>query len=417
MKCAIISVGTELLMGQIVDTNAAWLSERLRSLGIDVLYRYTVGDNTERLSDTIRTAFSHVDLVISIGGLGPTEDDLTKETFCEVMGVPLVRDEKTVQDLENNAKIAQKVFTDNNYKQALLPEGAAAFYNYAGTAPGFAKEVDGKIFLCMPGPPRELMSIWDNGAEDYLRKLGDGEVYYRVIRLFGKGESVIETDLIDLIDNQTDPTIATYAKEGECTIRVASKHQDPEEARKKVDEMTEVICSRERDFVYSTDDEPLVMLVGRKLLEKHLTISCCESCTGGMFASSLTNVPGISEVFDRGLVTYTYNAKMNELGVKEETLAKYTAVSRNVADEMVTGLYKKTGCDVCVSVTGIAGPSGGTKRKPVGLVYVGCIVKGKKKIIKLNISNLGRAWIRKYATLAMFNIINKMIDGEKIPKM
>ena len=417
MKCAIISVGTELLMGQIVDTNAAWLSERLRSLGIDVLYRYTVGDNPERLSDTIRTAFSHVDLVISIGGLGPTEDDLTKETFCEVMGVPLVRDEKTVQDPENNAKIAQKVFTDNNYKQALLPEGADVFYNYAGTAPGFAKEVDGKIFLCMPGPPRELMSIWDNGAEDYLRKLGDGEVYYRVIRLFGKGESVIETDLIDLIDNQTDPTIATYAKEGECTIRVASKHQDPEEARKKVDEITEVICSREKDFVYSTDDEPLVMLVGRKLLEKHLTISCCESCTGGMFASSLTNVPGISEVFDRGLVTYTYNAKMNELGVKEETLAKYTAVSRNVADEMVTGLYKKTGCDVCVSVTGIAGPSGGTKRKPVGLVYVGCIVKGKKKIIKLNISNLGRAWIRKYATLAMFNIINKMIDGEKIPKM
>ena len=417
MKCAIISVGTELLMGQIVDTNAAWLSERLRSLGIDVLYRYTVGDNPERLSDTIRTAFSHVDLVISIGGLGPTEDDLTKETFCEVMGVPLVRDEKTVQDLENNAKIAQKVFTDNNYKQALLPEGAAVFYNYAGTAPGFAKEVEGKIFLCMPGPPRELMSIWENGAEDYLRKLGDGEVYYRVIRLFGKGESVIETDLIDLIDNQTDPTIATYAKEGECTIRVASKHQDPEEARRKVDEMTEVICSRERDFVYSTDDEPLVMLVGRKLLEKHLTISCCESCTGGMFASSLTNVPGISEVFDRGLVTYTYNAKMNELGVKEETLAKYTAVSRNVADEMVTGLYKKTGCDVCVSVTGIAGPSGGTKRKPVGLVYVGCIVKGKKKIIKLNISNLGRSWIRKYATLAMFNIINKMIDGEKIPKM
>ena len=417
MKCAIISVGTELLMGQIVDTNAAWLSERLRSLGIDVLYRYTVGDNTERLADTIRTAFDHVDLVISIGGLGPTEDDLTKETFCDVMGVPLVRDERTVRDLESNAKIAQKVFTDNNYKQALLPEGSSIFYNYAGTAPGFAKNADGKIFMCFPGPPRELQSIWENGAEDYLKGLGDGEVYYRVIRLFGKGESVIETDLIDLIDSQTDPTIATYAKEGECTVRVASKHKDPEEARRKVDEMVDTICSREKDFVYSTDDEPLVMLVGRKLLEKNLSISCCESCTGGMFASQLTNVPGISAVFDRGLVTYTYNAKMNELGVKEETLAKYTAVSRQVADEMVTGLHDKTGCDVCLSVTGIAGPSGGTKRKPVGLVYVGCIVKGRKKIVKLNISNLGRSWIRKYATLAMFNIINKMIDGEKLPPM
>ncbi len=417
MKCAIISVGTELLMGQIVDTNAAWLSERLRSLGIDVLYRYTVGDNPERLADTIRTAFDRVDLVISIGGLGPTEDDLTKETFCDVLGLKLGRDEKTVRDLEKNAKIAQKVFTDNNYKQALIPEGADIFYNYAGTAPGFAKEVGGKIFLCMPGPPRELTSIWDNGAEEYLRKLGDGEVYYRVIRLFGKGESVIETDLIDLIDSQTDPTIATYAKEGECTVRVASKHKDPEEARRKVDEMTEVIAAREQDFVYSTNDEPLVMLVGRKLLERHMSISCCESCTGGMFASALTNVPGISEVFDRGLVTYTYNAKMDELGVREETLAKYTAVSRQVADEMVTGLRDKTGSDVCVSVTGIAGPSGGTKRKPVGLVYVGCIVGKKKKIVKLNISNLGRTWIRKYATLAMFSIINKMIEGEKIPKM
>ncbi len=417
MKCAIVSVGTELLMGQIIDTNAAWVSERLRSLGIDVLYRYTVGDNPERLADVVRTAFDHVDLVISIGGLGPTEDDLTKETFCDVMGVPLVRDERTVHELEEMAESAQKVITDNNYKQALLPEDAAIFYNGAGTAPGFAKEVDGKIFICMPGPPREFTSMWENGVEDYLRDKGDGEVYYRVIRLFGKGESVIETDLIDLIDGQTDPTIATYAKEGECTVRVASKHRDPEEAKRKVDEMTEVICERERDFVYSTDDEPLVMLVGRKLLEKSLSISCCESCTGGMFASQLTNVPGISAVFDRGLVTYTYNAKMNELGVKEETLAKYTAVSRQVADEMVTGLQKKTGCDVCVSVTGIAGPSGGTKRKPVGLVYVGCIVKGKKKVVKLNISNLGRTWIRKYATLAMFNIINKMIEGEKIPPM
>ena len=417
MKCAIVSVGTELLMGQIIDTNAAWVSERLRSLGVDVLYRYTVGDNPERLADVVRTAFDHVDLVISIGGLGPTEDDLTKETFCDVMGVPLVRDERTVHELEEMAESAQKVITDNNYKQALLPEDAAIFYNGAGTAPGFAKEVDGKIFICMPGPPREFTSMWENGVEDYLRDKGDGEVYYRVIRLFGKGESVIETDLIDLIDCQTDPTIATYAKEGECTVRVASKHRDPEEAKRKVDEMTEVICEREKDFVYSTDDEPLVMLVGRKLLEKSLSISCCESCTGGMFASQLTNVPGISAVFDRGLVTYTYNAKMNELGVKKETLAKYTAVSRQVADEMVTGLQKKTGCDVCVSVTGIAGPSGGTKRKPVGLVYVGCIVKGKKKVVKLNISNLGRTWIRKYATLAMFNIINKMIEGEKIPPM
>ena len=417
MKCAIISVGTELLMGQITDTNAVYLSERLRSLGIDVLFRYTVGDNTDRLERTIKNAFSECDLVISIGGLGPTEDDLTKETFCKVLGVDLVEDIRTRHELEQNAKVRQKVLTDNNYKQAMVPEGAVIFYNGAGTAPGFAKETDKGTFICMPGPPREFTSMYENGVEEYLKGRGDGSIYYRVIRLFGKGESVIETDLIDLIDNQTDPTIATYAKEGECTVRVASKHDDPEIARQKVDEMTRIICEREKDYVYTIDDEPLVDVVGHKLLEKHLSISCCESCTGGMFASLLTSVPGISEVFDRGLVTYTYNAKMNELGVREETLSKYTAVSRQVADEMVTGLHDKTGCDVCVSVTGLAGPGGGTKRKPVGLVYVGCIVLGKKKIVKLNISDLGRAWIRKYATLAMYNIINKMIDGDKIPPM
>ena len=417
MKCAIISVGTELLMGQITDTNAVYLSERLRSLGIDVLFRYTVGDNTDRLERTIKNAFSECDLVISIGGLGPTEDDLTKETFCKVLGVDLVEDIRTRHELEQNAKVRQKVLTDNNYKQAMVPEGAVIFYNGAGTAPGFAKETDKGTFICMPGPPREFTSMYENGVEEYLKGRGDGSIYYRVIRLFGKGESVIETDLIDLIDNQTDPTIATYAKEGECTVRVASKHDDPEIARQKVDEMTRIICEREKDYVYTIDDEPLVQVVGRKLLEKHLSISCCESCTGGMFASLLTSVAGISEVFDRGLVTYTYNAKMNELGVREETLSKYTAVSRQVADEMVTGLHDKTGCDVCVSVTGLAGPGGGTKRKPVGLVYVGCIVLSKKKIVKLNISDLGRAWIRKYATLAMYNIINKMIDGDKIPPM
>ena len=417
MKCAIISVGTELLMGQITDTNAVYLSERLRSLGIDVLFRYTVGDNPDRLERTIKNAFSECDLVISIGGLGPTEDDLTKETFCKVLGVDLVEDIRTRHELEQNAKVRQKVLTDNNYKQAMVPDGAVIFYNGAGTAPGFAKETDKGTFICMPGPPREFTSMYENGVEEYLKGRGDGSIYYRVIRLFGKGESVIETDLIDLIDNQTDPTIATYAKEGECTVRVASKHDDPEIARQKVDEMTRIICEREKDYVYTIDDEPLVQVVGRKLLEKHLSISCCESCTGGMFASLLTSVAGISEVFDRGLVTYTYNAKMNELGVREETLSKYTAVSRQVADEMVTGLHDKTGCDVCVSVTGLAGPGGGTKRKPVGLVYVGCIVLSKKKIVKLNISDLGRAWIRKYATLAMYNIINKMIDGDKIPPM
>lgn len=417
MNSSIISVGTELLMGQITDTNQAELSRTLNAYGIDVLYRYTVGDNPGRLEETVRDALSKTDLVISTGGLGPTEDDLTKEVFAKVMGRELVQDERALGEMNEQAMEIGVTVTENTYRQSLVPEGAEIFYNGAGVAPGFAVTEGGKTIVCLPGPPRELKSVLENGAGSFLKSFGSGALYYRVVGLFGKGEPAVETDLKDLIDGQTDPTIATYAKEGECTVRVASKRDTEQEAKDAVDAVVEEIVRREKGYVFTDTGETLPQTVGKMLLKDKITISCCESCTGGLFAGTLTSIPGISEVFDRGLVTYTYHAKMDELGVSEETLARETAVSSAVCDEMVSGLSKKTGSDLCLSVTGLAGPGGGTKEKPVGLVYIGGIYRDRKEIVELRIADLGREWIRKYAVLAMFDLARELILGEPVSPM
>ncbi|MDD6153962.1 MAG: competence/damage-inducible protein A [Eubacteriales bacterium] len=416
MKSAIISVGTELLMGQIVDTNAVYLSTELRSLGIDVNYRYTVGDNDARLREILDLALKDVDLIITIGGLGPTEDDMTKETVCDYFGEKLVMSKKVKTDLIRHAAAHSYTLTENVYKQAMVPENGTVFYNGAGMAPGIAVEKDGKTAVMLPGPPRELKTMFNDSVRDYLKKFSGGSIYYKVIKIFGRGESSVETDLLDLIDTQTDPTIATYAKEGECTVRVASKRATVEEAEAAVMPVVNEIVRREGDHVYSIDDEELMDVVGKKLEADRISISCCESCTGGMFAEYLTTVPGISDVFERGIVTYTYRAKEEELGVDHDTLQICTAVAPEVAQQMAEGLYKKTGSDVCISVTGIAGPSGAMPGKPVGLAYIGCAYKGETTVTKVLARNLSRQWNRRYFTLAMFDIVNRKLDGRKIPE-
>ncbi|MGN0708830.1 MAG: competence/damage-inducible protein A [Anaerovoracaceae bacterium] len=416
MKCAIISVGTELLMGQVTDTDAVYLSSELRSLGIDVNYRYTVGDNDSRLREIIDLALRDCDMIITVGGLGPTEDDMTKETVCSVFGENLVLDKKVKTDLIRHATKYSYEITDNVFKQAMVPEHGEIFYNGTGMAPGIAVSKNGKTAICMPGPPREMKAMFEGGVRDYLKKFTDGCIFYKVIRLFGRGESSIETDILDLIDDQTDPTIATYAKEGECTIRVASKRATEDEARDAVMAVVDEIVRREKDYVYSIDDEDLVDVVGKKLEDGRISISCCESCTGGMFAEYLTTVPGISDVFERGIVTYTYRAKEEELGVDHDTLQICTAVSEEVAQQMAEGLYKKTGSDICISVTGIAGPSGGMPGKPVGLAYIGCVYKGETAVVKVLARNLSRQWNRRFFTLTMFDIINRRLDGRPVPE-
>ena len=409
MKTAILSVGTELLFGQITNTNTVYLSNKLNMLGYDVMYHYTVGDNPERVFDMINLAFEDCDLVLTTGGLGPTQDDLTKEVACEVMGDELVLDDDAMEELVSYFKNLGREMTENNKKQAILPSRAKVFYNDAGTAPGFALEKDGKYIICMPGPPREMTRMFEKSVMPFLESMSDDVIYYRMIRAFGIGESQLETELMDLIDDQTDPTLATYAKEGECSLRIASKKKSRHEAKEAVDRMLETVIERIGDYIYSCDDEELVEVVCQKLMKKGLTLSSAESCTGGMFAVAVTDIPGISRVFQRGLVTYSNEAKMDELGVRAETLDEFGAVSEETAVEMAEGLKRVSGSDICISVTGIAGPDGGSREKPVGLVYIGFIYGDKKLCKKVLMRDVNRKWNRHYTLLSMLDMINKNI--------
>lgn len=420
MKTAILSVGTEILFGQIVNTNTVYLSQQLNMLGFDVMYHYTVGDNTTRLKEMIDYIFHDCDLIITTGGLGPTQDDLTKETICEALHDKLVENADAMDNLKSHFQHSN--MTENNLKQAYLPSRATMFRNDTGTAPGFALEENGKMVISMPGPPKEMTKMFENYVRPFLEKMQDSVIFYKTVRTIGSEESRMETMLLDLIDGQTDPTIATYAKDTGCTVRVASKRRTIEEAEKAVDEMVEKVNERIGEYVYSTDDEDIEQVIARKLIEKGVTISSAESCTAGLFSATLANVAGISAALDRGIATYSNEAKMNELGVKAETLEKYGAVSAETALEMAKGLAEKTGSDICLSVTGIAGPDGGTPEKPVGLIYVAANYSNKacgkagdgrnEKVIEYRRNTPNRSWNRNFSVLRMMELTNKILDGK-----
>lgn len=409
MKTAILSVGTELLMGQTVNTNTVFLSQQLNLLGHDVLYHYTAGDNPRRLKELMELAFRDCDLILTTGGLGPTQDDLTKEIACQVLGDELVVHQESLEDLEAAFKRMNRPMTSNNLKQAYMPSRAVVFKNDQGTAPGFALEKDGKYVVCMPGPPREMTAMYEGKVRPFLESKSDGFLVFRDVRTYGIGESQLETTLMDLIDGQKDPTLATYAKEGECLLRIASKRSTREEAQVAVDEMVENVREHVGDFIYSVEGEDLPQVVGNLLLEKNLSLSGAESCTGGLFSSSIIDVPGISASFDRGLVTYSNRSKVEELGVRQETLDTFGAVSEETAREMAEGLYRVAGSDVCIAVTGIAGPDGGSPQKPVGLVYIALCFAGETTCKKILMRNVSRGWNRNYAMLAMMDMIYRRI--------
>ena len=409
MKTAILTVGTEILFGQIVNTNAAFLSRELNNLGYDVMYHYSVGDNPGRLAELIEFAFRDCDMIITTGGLGPTQDDLTKEVIAQAMGDRLVVSPEALSALKDRYERSGRPMTENNLKQANMPESAQILPNDQGTAPGFWLEKKGKIIVSMPGPPREMTNMFEKEVKPRLISRQDSVIYYKILRTFGLGESKMETVLLPLIDGQTDPTIATYAKEGECSLRIASKRPTKEEAEAAVEDMTARVMDIIGEYVYSTDNEELADVVANMLLDKNITISCAESCTGGLFAGTLINTDGISKVFDRGIVTYSNEAKIKELGVKAETLETFGAVSPETAAEMAEGIRVKTGTDMAVSVTGIAGPGGGSADKPVGLVYIGIAYDGKTDVVKAQMRNVTRNWNRNYAVLNMLYEIYKRI--------
>ncbi len=409
MKTAILTVGTEILFGQVVNTNAAFLSQQLQDIGYDVMYHYTVGDNPQRLKELIGLAYRDCDFIITTGGLGPTQDDLTKEIIAEYFDEEIVCRKDVLCWLKTTFTRAGYNWTDNNEKQSYFPEHAEILDNLGGTAPGFLLKKNGKMIAALPGPPREMTVMWEEQLKPRLVAEQDSVIYYKIVRTFALGESTMETKLLPLIDGQTDPTIATYAKEGECSLRITSKRKTLEEAKASVEEMLEKVEAIIGDYIYSTDNEDLIDVVGKRLIEKNITISCCESCTGGLLAKSLTDIPGISKVFDRGLVTYSWKAKMDELGVKAETLEKYTAESPEVAREMAEGLAARTGSDICISITGIAGPEDIDEKCPAGLAYIGLTYQGKTEVIKTKHRNVSRKYNRNYMLLVMLNEIYKRI--------
>lgn len=415
MKAAILTVGTEILFGQIVNTNATFISKRLNDMGIDVMYHYTVGDNAKRLESLLHEIMQECQLIITTGGLGPTQDDLTKDIVAKVAGDKFVIHKPSLDKITEFFKATDREMTENNIKQAYMPSKAKVLTNDYGSAPGFMVEVDNNIIMCMPGPPREMEPMFVNYGEKYLRELSDDAIYYQFIRTIGIGESMLETKLLDLIDGQTDPTIATYVKEGEAYLRVTSKRKTIDEAREAVDNMIEKIQARIGEYIYCVGNMNLSEVVVDLLKAKGLKLASAESCTGGLFADAIISIPGTSDIFDRALVTYSNKAKMEELGVKAETLEKYGAVSEETAREMVNGLAKVSGADICVSVTGIAGPDGGTLDKPVGLVYTALRFNDKVVVKENKFRNAGRNSIRKRSVLTMLEMIYKTI-GEVYEK-
>lgn len=410
MVVELISVGTEILLGNIVNTNASFLAEKCATLGLSLYYQTSVGDNPQRLEETIQTALNRSDVVILSGGLGPTQDDLTKEVAAKVMGKSLIEDEHSKERIKEYFKKSQtKTITDNNWKQALIPEGAIAVDNNNGTAPGVIIEENGKSVILLPGPPDELIPMFMNDIFAYLNKLQPETIYSQTVKICGVGESTAETMIKDLIDEQTNPTVAPYAKIGEVHLRVTAKAKDEEEAKKLIKPIVKELKARFGKNVYSTKENETLEAAVIKLLQKNeLTVTTAESCTGGMLAARLVNVPGVSEVFREGFITYSNKAKRKSLSVQKSTLKKYGAVSEKTAKEMAKGGVFATDSDVCVAITGIAGPDGGTEEKPVGLVYIACYINDKVTVKEFNLKG-NRSKVREQSVVKALTLLRECI--------
>ena len=402
MRAEIITVGTEILLGDIVNTNSQFLAKELANLGVEVYYQGTVGDNEDRLLESLEESLNRSDMVITTGGLGPTKDDLTKETAAKLFNQELVFHEESWYEIEAYFNKLGKVPTENNKKQAYFPKEAIVLKNNNGTAPGAILKKDNKTIIVLPGPPREMKPMFEESVKPYLQYLTDDILVSKTLRFYGIGESSLENAIIDIINEQSNPTIAPYAKDTEVTLRITAKAISEEVAMDLINPVIDKIEDRVGQYIYSQGESTLEDTVAEMLVNKNLTISVAESCTGGMVSSNLINYPGISSVFMEGCITYSNEAKMKSLGVKKETLDKFGAVSEETAREMAEGIARRYNTNIGISTTGIAGPEGGTKEKPVGLVYFGIYINGKI-IVKRYIFNGSRQQVRLRATKTILN--------------
>lgn len=417
MTVELISVGTELLLGNIVNSNANYLSIKCAELGLSMYYQTVVGDNQDRLFEAIKNALKRSDMLIITGGLGPTQDDITKEVVAKVFGRKLVMDQDSKEKISNyflskytNQNIKATI-TENNWKQAMKIADSTVVDNNNGTAPGYIVEEDNKIIILLPGPPSEMIPMFNNEIFPYLKDKQDKVFLSKMVKLCGVGESKAETMIIDLIKKQDNPTIAPYSHGGELHFRITAAAESEDEAEALIEPLLIELKKRFDDNIYTTDEnETLEEVVVKLLKEKNYSLTTAESCTGGLLSSRIINVCGVSNVFKEGFITYSNEAKMKYLAVKKTTIETYGAVSPETAKEMAAGAAKQTSSDTALAVTGLAGPGGGSKEKPVGLVYIACYVKGELFVKELRLKG-NRQKVRDQSVVNALDLLRRILTN------
>ena len=409
----IISVGTELLLGHITNTDARDVSEELAKIGINVLYHTVVGDNPGRLASCIEIAKQRADIIITTGGLGPTCDDLTKDMLAESFGLQLIRNEAEYQGLYDYISARHK-YTENNTKQAMLPEGCTVFHNTCGTAPGCAFEKDGKTVIMLPGPPKECMAMLRESVIPYLRTKSDEVILSHTVRIFGIGESGVDDIFADEMNQMTNPSLAPYAKEADCLLKVTAKAGSEAEAEALCRPVIDHICERLGEYVYGIDVESLEESAFALLKEKLVTLAFAESCTGGEAAKRLTDLPGASTVFRGGVVTYTNEAKATLLGIDPDVINTEGAVSYEVAAEMAENIRAILKADIGIGVTGLAGPDSDGVHE-VGTVFVSLATENETFVKELHLGSMrSRSFVRRMAGNHIFDMIRRYLTGLSI---
>jgi len=412
MKAAIVSVGTELTSGEIIDTNSAFLARELAALGMATRLHVSVGDDEDDLVDAVASAAALAEIVLVTGGIGPTPDDITRQALACAAGVPLVRNEEVLDHIRGMFSSWGREMSENNAIQADFPEGSTIIANPRGTAAGFNVKIAGAQVIVMPGVPGEMKLMWNETVRDFLRRLADGGIIVTgTVDCFGLGESDITQKIGDLMAPGLNPSVGDTAEDGVIRVRIRAHAETQDEALQMVAAVKRDVCSRLGDVVFGEDGATLEGAVVRALLERNLTLSIAESCTGGLLAGRITDVPGASGCFMEGVVAYHNAAKTRLLGVREALIAENGAVSREVALAMADGMRKRAGTDFAISTTGIAGPSGGTPHKPVGLVFAAVSSPGGTKCRRLELRG-DRGQVRDRACKIALNMLRLEIFSE-----
>lgn len=409
MKAELIAIGTEILLGTTINSNAAMISALLSEMGIDVYWESVVGDNMERVVETVRRAAERADIIITTGGLGPTCDDITKEAVAAAFGVGLEENREEKEWLIELFRARGSELTENNYSQIMLPEGSKPIRNSRGTAPGCRFEKDGKIVLMLPGPPHELEAMLNESVRGILMNLSGGIIVSHKLNLFGISESLMELKLRDYMRELNNPTLAPYAAKGECTLRVTAKAESAEEAEKMMEPVIDRVKETFGNFIYGMDYDGLEQMVIEQLIEKRLTLSCAESCTGGLLSKRLSDIPGASKAFLGSVISYTNEVKNKLLGVPNNLIEEKGAVSEEVAAFMAMNVRELMGSDFGIGITGLAGPEG-DGINPIGLVYIALSTRDSLYVRKVHVKARNRGTVRLYAGSHALDMIRRKIQ-------